>query len=169
VPQTPQLNGSLSGLVQPPLQLVRPALHPAAQTPKSQTEAASHAVAQVPQFWWLPWSDTQAPPQSLRAPWQRHTATWQDCPVEHWLPQPPQLSESEEVLTHEPLQAVRPAPQLTPPLVLVSPPVLPGEGVGLLDEQLTASVSTASTSNKRMNFNWDFIRGFLALSCLAQA
>jgi len=50
VPHVPQFMGSLAGLVQPPLQLVSPALHSAEHARWLQTSAAAHGVPQAPQL-----------------------------------------------------------------------------------------------------------------------
>ena len=94
------------------------------QTPLTHFCVLVQALAQVPQFLGLLWRDTQVEPH-LVCPDGQGTATHppftQLSPVGQSLPQAPQFLASVLVLTHAPLQAVRPLKQAHLPLIQAPP------------------------------------------------
>ena len=78
LPQPPQLDGSVSGSVQPVPHSICGAMQREAQAPATQAEPVGQALPQRPQLRASPAVSTQEPPQHARpAPLQAPPAFWQ--------------------------------------------------------------------------------------------
>jgi hypothetical protein len=97
------------------------------QVPPLQTSFPVHAFVQVPQ--WAASDATHEPLHSSIPEGHLHWLAWQVWPPRQGMPQPPQLSESDDVFRHCDPQAVWPVGQVSPPVpaVPVAPlPAVPG-------------------------------------------
>ncbi len=135
VPHAPQFLGSITVSTQAPLQLCWGEVQVAVQTPLLHTSVPVHALLHVPQWAGSVSVAAQVPPQlcSLRGQAQWPAAQIMEPQL---VPQVLQLAGSDWRSTHDPLQLVRPWPQIgvhVPALqtsgevhVVPHPPQLPG-------------------------------------------
>ena len=117
-----------------------------AHVPLRHTSVAWQMFVHVPQ--WFASDGTQEPLQSISPPWHWHWPLWQICPVEHGMPQPPQLFLSAVVFTHAEPQSVCPPAHTMPDPPEPVVPAVPVMPLGTEPAQL-ASVRSDASANAR--------------------
>jgi hypothetical protein len=129
--------------------MVVPPVHIEVQLPPAQTWLPVHAFVQLPQ--WLASDATHEPLHSSRPAAQAHWRFWQVWPPRQGMPQPPQLSLSDETSMQLPEQNIwLPVQGFDPP----APPA-PGEplpalpGFGLVDGLLQAAAARMTKPRPR--------------------